>query len=49
VTDLATSKSVIVIITDRGPRVPGRMLDLSLGAARTLGLRIVAWSTFALR
>jgi rare lipoprotein A len=38
VTDLATSKSVIVIITDRGPRVPGRMLDLSLGAARTLGI-----------
>jgi rare lipoprotein A len=38
VTDLATSKSVIVIITDRGPRVPGRMLDLSLGAAHTLGI-----------
>jgi rare lipoprotein A len=38
VTDLATSKSVIVTITDRGPRVPRRMLDLSLGAARTLGM-----------
>jgi rare lipoprotein A len=38
VTDLATSKSVTVIITDRGPRVAGRMLDLSLGAARTLGI-----------
>jgi rare lipoprotein A len=38
VTDLATSKSVLVVITDRGPRRPGRMLDLSLGAARTLGI-----------
>ena len=38
VTDLATSKSVIVIIKDRGPRAPGRMLDLSLGAGRTLGI-----------
>jgi rare lipoprotein A len=38
VTDLATSKSVLVRITDRGPRVPGRFLDLSLGAARSLGI-----------
>jgi rare lipoprotein A len=38
VTDLATSKSVIVIIIDRGRRVPGRMLDISLGAARSLGI-----------
>jgi rare lipoprotein A len=38
VTDVATSKSIIVTITDRGPRVAGRMLDLSLGAARTLGI-----------
>lgn len=38
VTDLATSKSVVVTITDRGPQVPGRLLDLSLGAARTLGI-----------
>ena len=38
VTDLATSKSVVVVITDRGPRRPGRVLDLSLGAARTLGI-----------
>ncbi|WP_080673061.1 septal ring lytic transglycosylase RlpA family protein [Bradyrhizobium sp. USDA 3256] len=36
VTDPATSRSVIVTINDRGPRVAGRMLDLSLGAARTL-------------
>ena len=38
VTDLATSKSVVVRITDRGPRVRGRILDLSLAAARTLGI-----------
>jgi rare lipoprotein A (peptidoglycan hydrolase) len=38
VTDLATSKSVIVCITDRGPTVRGRVLDLSLSAARSLGI-----------
>jgi rare lipoprotein A (peptidoglycan hydrolase) len=38
VTDLATSKSVMVVITDRGPRLRGRVIDLSLGAARSLGI-----------
>jgi rare lipoprotein A (peptidoglycan hydrolase) len=38
VTDLANNKSVIVTITDRGPKAPGRILDLSLDAARTLGI-----------
>jgi rare lipoprotein A len=38
VTDVATRKSVIVTITDRGPWVRGRLLDLSLAAARTLGI-----------
>ena len=38
VTDVATSKSVVVRITDRGPWVRGRILDLSLGAARSLGI-----------
>ncbi len=38
VTDVATRKSVTVTITDRGPRAPGRMLDLSLAAARSLGI-----------
>lgn len=36
VTNLANNKSVVVIINDRGPRVRGRVLDLSLAAARTL-------------
>ena len=38
VTDLASSKSVVVRITDRGPWVRRRVLDLSLGAARSLGI-----------
>jgi rare lipoprotein A (peptidoglycan hydrolase) len=38
VTDLASSKSVVVRITDRGPNIRGRVLDLSLGAARSLGI-----------
>jgi rare lipoprotein A len=38
VTDPASSKSVVVRITDRGPWVRGRILDLSLGAARNLGI-----------
>ena len=38
VTDLTSSRSVVVRITDRGPRVRGRVLDLSLGAARSLGI-----------
>jgi rare lipoprotein A (peptidoglycan hydrolase) len=39
VTDLATKKSVVVRITDRGPWVRGRILDLSLGAALSLGIK----------
>ena len=38
VTDLASSKSVVVRITDRGPWVRRRVLDLSRGAARSLGM-----------
>jgi len=36
VTNLKTSQSVLVRITDRGPFIPGRVLDLSLAAARRL-------------
>ena len=32
------SRSVIVKVNDRGPFVPGRVLDLSFGAARELGI-----------
>jgi rare lipoprotein A len=38
VTDVATNKSVVVRITDRGPFIRNRVLDLSLGAARRLGI-----------
>jgi len=31
-------RSVTVRITDRGPFIKGRSLDLSLGAARALGI-----------
>jgi rare lipoprotein A len=39
VTVPATNKSVVVRITDRGPNIRDRVLDLSLGAARTLGMK----------
>jgi rare lipoprotein A len=38
VTDLATNKSVVVVVTDRGPKVRDRVLDLSLATARSLGI-----------
>lgn len=36
VTNLRNGKSVIVRINDRGPVVPGRIIDVSYGAAREL-------------
>ncbi|MFC6646543.1 septal ring lytic transglycosylase RlpA family protein [Granulicella cerasi] len=38
VTNLATNESVIVRITDRGPFVRGRLMDLSEGAAKRIDL-----------
>lgn len=38
VTNLDNGKSVMVRINDRGPYVDGRIIDLSLGAARELGM-----------
>jgi len=38
VTDLETGRSIVVRINDRGPYVEGRVIDLSFGAARRLGL-----------
>jgi len=38
VTDPASTRSVVVRIVDRGPWIRDRVLDLSLGAARTLGI-----------
>jgi len=36
--DMDTSKTTEVRITDRGPFAPGRILDLSVGAAKAIGL-----------
>lgn len=38
VTNIKTGKSVIVRVNDRGPFSHGRVLDLSFGAAREVGL-----------
>jgi rare lipoprotein A len=38
VTDAKTGRSVIVTINDRGPFGKGRVIDLSLAAARALGM-----------
>jgi rare lipoprotein A len=38
VTDLASKRHVTVTINDRGPFIEGRILDLSRGAARVLGM-----------
>jgi rare lipoprotein A len=37
VTDLHNGRSVVVRVNDRGPLVPGRIIDLSYGAAQALG------------
>jgi rare lipoprotein A len=38
VTDVATGRSVTVRVNDRGPFVPGRVIDLSYSAAEKLGI-----------
>jgi rare lipoprotein A len=38
VTDPATGRSVVVRVNDRGPFVPGRVIDLSRSAAAELGI-----------
>ena len=38
VTNLATGEQVLVRITDRGPFAPGRVIDLSMGAAKAIGI-----------
>ena len=53
VVDLDTGRSVVVRINDRGPFIPGRIIDLSFAAAQELGivekgiarvgLRILKW------
>lgn len=38
VTNLANNRSVVVRVNDRGPFVHSRLLDVSLGAAREIGM-----------
>jgi len=38
VTNLKNGKTVLVRINDRGPFVPGRVIDLTTGAGRVIGL-----------
>ena len=38
VTSPSTGRSVVVRINDRGPFIGGRIIDLSVGAARAIGL-----------
>lgn len=38
VTDVSTGRSVTVRVNDRGPYVPGRVVDVSYSAAETLGI-----------
>ena len=38
VTNTQNEKKVVVRVTDRGPFAPGRIIDLSWGAARELGI-----------
>lgn len=38
VTDVETGRSVIVTVNDRGPWVKGRVVDVSLAAAKALGM-----------
>ena len=38
VTNLKNKKTVTLLINDRGPYVRGRLIDLSLGAAKALGI-----------
>ena len=37
-TNTATGKSVTVRVNDRGPYVPGRVVDVSYSAAQALGM-----------
>jgi rare lipoprotein A len=38
VTNLRTGEQAVLHVTDRGPFVPGRVLDLSMASAKALGL-----------
>jgi peptidoglycan lytic transglycosylase len=39
VTNLANNRSLVLRINDRGPGIPGRLLDVSMEAAKRLGFK----------
>ena len=45
----ATGKTVVVRINDRGPFIPGRIIDLSYGAASDLGIAVSGIARVRLR
>ena len=47
VTNHQNGRSVVVIINDRGPFVRGRIVDLSIAAARALGIHGIAHVTIS--
>jgi rare lipoprotein A len=38
ITNVATGESVVVRVNDRGPFIPGRIVDISYSAAKMLGI-----------
>lgn len=39
VTNLLNRRSAVLVVNDRGPFIRGRIIDVSTGAAETLGFR----------
>ncbi len=48
VTNLENGRSIEVTVTDRGPYVPGRIIDLSEKAAKLLGMKEAGLATVAI-
>ncbi|RYY90649.1 MAG: septal ring lytic transglycosylase RlpA family protein [Chitinophagaceae bacterium] len=49
VTNIANGKTVKVVVTDRGPFVAGRLIDLSKGAAKKIGMVQAGVATVRIR
>lgn len=49
VTNLANGRKVKVEVTDRGPHVAGRIIDVSAAAARELGMQRRGWAQVTIR
>ena len=45
VTNMRTGQQAVLHVTDRGPFVPGRVLDLSMASAKALGLYVAGTAT----